>query len=244
MQPEGPRIGEVAEASPVEQPAAATDTPSTASAVDAYRRVEGTLPDSTDNRSIERRIADLDQRLGTQRNAGNESYRDAIARYERLLQDPNVHDRDVILYQLAQTYDLLGDLPSSNRYLDQLIKEYPDSPFRIEAHFRRAERAFSAEHLQLAEADYRYVLEHGQGTSFWQNAGYMLGWTYLKQGTYDRSLDRFLICIDGILSKGNDLDRGSREMVDDAIRGVVLDVNYLDGPKSLANHLERINKPA
>jgi tetratricopeptide (TPR) repeat protein len=247
LQSDGPSVGEVVQQLPGDVTAvAAPDRIQTGTAVDAYRRVEDTLPDAADNRSIYRRIADLDRRLGTETGGDGaaRSYHDAIARYQQLLDTPGVQRRDEVLYHLAESYELLGDDASSKRYLDRLIDEQPDSDHRIEAHFRRAEIAFSAGDYDAAAADYQYIVAQGGTSNLWLNADYMLGWTYLKQGDYATSLDRFLRCIDTMLAAGVELDTGTQEMLDDTLRAIVLDVGNLDGPTTLADHLDAMRKPA
>ncbi len=243
----GPRVGEVlTELPPDARAPAAPEQIQTGDAVDAYRRVENTLPDNSDNQNVDRRIAELNRRLGTEQggSAGEQSYRDAITRYESLLDAPDTRSRDDVLYHLAETYELLGDVASTKRYLDRLIAEYPQSDYRVEAHFRRAELAFSADAYQKAATDYAYVVEEGSSSALWPNANYMLGWALLKQNKNEQSLDRFLVSIDVLLRDGDTLDAATQEMLDDTTRAIVLAVTYLDGARTLADRLDQMQKPA
>jgi outer membrane protein assembly factor BamD (BamD/ComL family) len=242
----GPNVGAVlAELPPLGDTPAPVEHVDTAAASAAYHRVEGTLPDASDNRQIDRRLADLDRRLGaeTDPQLGADAYRDAIARYKALLADPNAGDTEYVLYHLAEAYDGLDDHPNVVRTLDQLIGAFPHSEYRIEAHFRRGELAFSANDYKGAAADYGYVVEQGPTSPYWQNAYYMLGWARFKQGDYDRSLEAFLATIDSILADGPTPPRALQEMLDDALRAVVLAVTSLDGAATLTTHFKRLHKP-
>ena len=246
LQDHGPKVGAVlAELPPLGNTPVPAEHVDTAAASAAYHRVEGTLPDASDNRQIDRRLADLDRRLGaeTDPQLGAAAYRDAIARYKALLADPTAGDTEYVLYHLAEAYDGLDDHADVVRTLDRLIAEFPRSEYRIEAHFRRGELAFSANDYKRAAADYGYVVEQGPTSAYWQNANYMLGWARFKQGDYDRSLDAFLATIDSILADGPTPPRAMQEMLDDALRAVVLATTSLDGAATLTTHFGRMHKP-
>jgi TolA-binding protein len=246
LQSKGPTVGQVLPDLPkARPPAAAPEAKQTEDAVGAYRAVEGTLPDDADNQRVERRMADLGRRLGAESGGthGADAYRAAIARYEALLAQPDVRGREEILYHLAESYDALDDRASTKRYLDRLIAEFPDSDYRIEAHFRRAELAFSANAFDRAAADYAYVVEHGRSSVYWQNANYMLGWTHLKRADYQRSLELFFATIDAILVDDEVHGAAAQEMLDDTLRAIVLDATYLDGAKTLSQSFQQLRKP-
>ncbi len=153
----------LAELPPLTPTSPTTEKVDTAATVAAYHRVEGALPDASDNRAIQRRLGDLGRRLGaeTDPQLSTQAYKEAIARYKTLLADPTAGDTEYILYHLAEAYDGLDDHKATNRYLNRLIDEFPDSEYRVEAHFRRAELAFSANDYKHAVADYDFVVEAG-----------------------------------------------------------------------------------
>lgn len=247
IEPSGPRIGDILEALPeIPDEAHAPVGASREDAIGQYQRIEGTLPDRTDNQAVERRVADLELRSGDEALPGVDpsDYRSAIARYESLLADSTVREPDEIVYRLARAYESLGEPSRSCDYLDRLIEQHPSSRYLSEAHFRRAEIAFSREAFEAAADDYRYVVEQGVSGPFWQNANYMLAWSLLKLSRYDDSLVVLFTTIATLLSNGDDLDRPSRELLDDALRAVVLAVGYLDGAETLAAEFDRLGKPA
>jgi tetratricopeptide (TPR) repeat protein len=143
----------------------------------AYQRIYGDMPDPRENRAVGKRLADLSMGVGEERDiAGLEApYDEAIGLYETLLDAPGSESQDEILYQLARAHDLAGRERDSRRYLDRLTAEHPDSAYRVEARFRRAEMAFSQERYSDAEADYGFVVAAGRDTPYWLNANYMRG---------------------------------------------------------------------
>ena len=111
--------------------------------------------------------------------------------YETLLKDASASDRDEIIYQLARAYDVSGNPVQARAYLDRLIAEAPQSPHIVEARFRRAEMSFSNDAYRQAAPDYEYVVVHGEGSPYWLNAAYMLGWCQFKESDHDAALDSF-----------------------------------------------------
>ena len=88
----GPKVGVVlAQLPPLTPVTGTTDPIESADAATAYRRVDGALPDASDNRTIEPRLADLGRHIGADADPqrGAAAYKDAIARYKALLADPH-----------------------------------------------------------------------------------------------------------------------------------------------------------
>ena len=246
LEDKGPKVGVVlAELPPLTQAPPAPGPIGTTDAATAYRRVEGTLPDESDNRSIQRRLADLGRRLGAEDEPAHSAdwYKDAITRYQALLADPKAGDTEYLLYHLAQAYDALDDHAATNRYLDRLIAEYPTSEYGVEAHFRRAELAFSANDFAAAVQHYSFVVDNDRNGPFWRNANYMLGWSHFKQGDYEIALDAFLVTIDTILAESDTPSAADQEMLDDTLRAVVLAVTSLNDAATLTEHFGRMHKP-
>ncbi|CAN0579811.1 unnamed protein product, partial [Laminaria digitata] len=191
----GPAIGElIADLPEFEAPPAPTYSPSRDEVMDAYRRVYGAVQDPAQNHAVGKRLADLEMFAGEDRDIEGVTgaYEDAISLYETLLTNAAGEDLDQILYQLARANDVQGNGQATRGYLDRLIAEYPASEYAAEAHFRRAEMAFSAEDYDGAVNDYGYVVELGEETRYWQNASYMLGWSHFKLGDLDRGVATFV----------------------------------------------------
>jgi len=246
LETSGPNVADVVRKLPdVELPEVRMPPPSRDEVMDAYRRVYGSVPDAKENLAVGKRLADLEMQVGEDRDAAGEAspYGDAIALYEELLKQPNGEDVDQIVYQLARAYDVVGDGVNAKKYLDRLIAEYPTSPYVVEARFRRAEMAFSAAQYAAAANDYSFVVDNGSSTTYWQNANYMLGWCRFKESQLDEALDSFFVVVDSITPTDADPDRGAQELLDDVLRVIVLATTYLDGPKTLAAHMDQLNKP-
>lgn len=243
-----PGIGElIADLPEFETPDAPTYSPSRDEVMDAYRRVYGVVEDPAQNHAVGKRLADLEMFAGEDRDIEGVTgaYEDAISLYETLLMNAAGEDLDQILYQLARANDVQGNAQATRGYLDRLIGEYPASDYAPEAHFRRAEMAFSAEDYAGAVNDYGYVVALGDDTRYWQNASYMLGWSHFKLGDLDMGVATFVSLLNEAFSRGelDELSGGERELIEDSLRVVVLAVADLDGAASLAQTMQDYDKP-
>jgi len=242
----GPDVADVVKKLPeLELPEVRLPPPSRDEVMAAYRRVYGSVPDTRENQAVGRRLADLEMQVGEEKDVAGEAapYQAAISLYEELLKQQGAQDLDQVVYQLARAYDVVGDAANARKYLDRLIAEYPDSTYIVEARFRRAEMSFSAEQYANAAEDYSFVVDNGSSGEYWQNANYMLGWCQFKDSQLDQALASFFVVVDSILGDDAEPDRSSKELLDDALRVIVLAVTYMDGPKTLAAHMDRLQKP-
>jgi tetratricopeptide (TPR) repeat protein len=213
----------------------------------AYEKVYGLIPESAENHAVGKRLADLKMSVGEDLDvAGAENpYQDAVALYENLLESAEEEGRDEILYQLARAHDLVGEKDATVGYLDRLINGYPDSTYALEARFRRAEIAFSDGDYTEAERDYGRVVAAGRETPYWQNATYMQGWAQFKLGDLDAGLASFFNVVDSVLGgkRFEDLPPTEQELLGDSLRVVTLALAYLDGPRTLAEHMRKLGRP-
>lgn len=249
MDPRAPRMADLLEdLPPLALSVPAAQAPSREDVIAAYQRIYGDMPDPRENRAVGKRLADLSMGVGEERDiAGLEApYDEAIDLYETLLDAPGSESQDEILYQLARAHDLAGRMPESRRYLDRLAAEHPDSAYRVEARFRRAEMAFSQERYGDAEADYGYVVAAGRDTPYWLNANYMRGWAQFKQADLEPGLASFFAVVDALLAHGDvdGLPATDRELLEDSLRVVTLALGYLDGAGTLAEQMRDLGRPA
>ncbi len=256
--PKGPAIGEVIrDLPPLELPDTAPGSPTQEEVLVAYEKVYGLIPDLGDNLAVGKRLADLKMERGEQADIDGVAapYEDAVSLYESLLAQSEGTDatgQDQILYQLARAHDVQGQGAESTRYLDRLIQSHPDSIYTVEAHFRRAESAFSQGDYAQAGQDYGVVVAAGPQTPFWQNANYMRGWALFKQSDLEAGLLNFFAVIDGLVGASRtdgkigleNLAATDRELLDDSLRVVTLALGYLDGAKTLALQMNDIGKPS
>ncbi|MFK7914311.1 MAG: tol-pal system YbgF family protein, partial [Pseudomonadales bacterium] len=149
FQPSGPQLGKVIRDLPeLKLPEHSAAAPSRGEVLAAYEKVYGLIPDLGDNLAVGKRLADLKMERGEEADIeGAEApYADAVTLYQTLLEqseDGAAEDQDQILYQLARAHDIQGEGEAAVAYLDRLIADFPESEYTVEAHFRRAESAFS-----------------------------------------------------------------------------------------------------
>lgn len=112
-----------------------------------------------------------------------------------LAEFPDAPGNDRKLYQLAKSYDMLGQYEPSLRALEQLANEHPESELFPEAQFRLAEAAFSAGDYLAAEIAYTAALYSSQDTGFHERALFKRGWSRYKQSLYEPALEDFIAVI-------------------------------------------------
>jgi tetratricopeptide (TPR) repeat protein len=245
----GPDVAEVvAELPDVAMPDVRLPPPSRAEVMTAYRAVYDSIPNAAQNYQVGKRLADLEMEGGVENDLeGREApYQKAIGMYESLLLEADGAERDAILYQLARAHDVVGQQQAAAGYLDRLVEAHPDSEYIVEARFRRAEIAFSQDRYREAGSDYAFVVASGQDSIYWRNAMYMLGWCRFKTSDLDDSLVSFFQVVESVTDQEQQaaLGGGEQELLDDALRVIVLGVAYLDGPETLAEHMDRLAKPS
>ncbi len=220
-------------------------------ALDAYRNILGTSLKSEQNPEVMRRLADMltdidaygddDDELNPQIVA------EAIELYNKVLSEyPAYPRREEVLYHLARIYDQNSQLEESQKILDQLVTDFPDSKYYAEAQFRRGEFLFVGRKYAQAHQAYSQVLKkaaiEGKESSaakdiFSEPARYKKGWANYKQNKYADALDDFMIILEKRLQKGqpdfNRLSRADRERINDTLRAVSLCFVYQDGVDSL-----------
>lgn len=257
FKPRGPQLGEVIRDLPeLALPQQAAAAPSRDEVLAAYEKVYGLIPDLGDNLAVGKRLADLKMDRGEEADieGAQAPYADAVTLYESLLaqaRETDGADQDQILYQLARAYDVQGDGAAAVRYLDELINRFPSSDFAVEAHFRRAESAFSRGDYAQAANDYGVVVAAGEDSRLWQNANYMRGWSLFKQSDLEAGLVNFFAVIDGLVGAHSamaadpeaPLPATDAELLADSLRVVTLALGYLEGSTTLAQQMREIGKP-
>jgi cellulose synthase operon protein C len=183
--------------------------------------------------------------------ATNEGLRatEAIHLYTALLKTyPKYERNDSVLYQLARAYELNAQPDKALASLDRLVAQYPSSRFIDETQFRRGELLFTDKAYPKAQAAYEAVIKIGPSSAFYNQSLYKHGWSLFKQGENERSLDSFAGVLDSELTAKNDpnklieidaLTRANRELVEDTFRVMSITYSYLDGPKTIAEFVNR-----
>ena len=219
----------------------------------AYQEFLKTAPADPQRPEAMRRLGDLQMdsadnlaAVGKDSN-GAPDYRGAIALYQDFLKNyPKDPGNDRVLYQLARAYEQGGDLETALKTLDRLVKEYPKTPYRDEAQFRRGEMLFSTRQYVQAEQAYETVM-HGKTRSvYYERSLYMHGWSVYKEGRLDDALNSFFGVLDLKLAgrtgeAGLDtvagLSRADRELLDDTFRVTSLSLENLQGADSIQAYM-------
>ncbi|AKJ29233.1 tetratricopeptide repeat protein [Caldimonas brevitalea] len=219
----------------------------------AYRQFLAVAPKAPQRAEAMRRLGDLEMGVADQRSAdatgaNGPDYRAAIARYEEFLkaypQDPG---NDRVLYQLARAHEQGGELEAALQTLDRLVRDFPQTGYRDEAHFRRGELLFAGRHYPKAEQAYAAVIDGDQGNPYRERALYMHGWSLFKQGRLDEALGSFFGVLDlklGVGAGDGDLDslaglsRADRELVEDTFRVTSLSLQNLQGAESIPPYMD------
>jgi TolA-binding protein len=223
-------------------------------AMSAYRRFLKTGDRTEARPQAMRRLADINmeaEALPEAELAENavvspypQQVQDSIHLYQQLLESyPDRPDNDSVLYQLARAHELGGDPDRSLVTLQQLVVQYPESRYRLEAQFRLGEILFVQKNYRRAERAYQAVVDAGDDNPFFQQSFYKLGWCYFKQGLYTEGLGAFTGLLDRKLPQNTDsddrlagLERADREMVEDTLRVMSLSFSYEEGARTVAGH--------
>ncbi|MBW2258717.1 MAG: tetratricopeptide repeat protein, partial [Deltaproteobacteria bacterium] len=115
----------------------------------------------------------------------------SIATYRMLLvRYPDFHLADRVLFSIGQELRELGEFEEMRTTLEQLVKAYPDSPYRSEAllilgdfHFDKAEFAPAARY-------YQQIVAHGQ-PQLLGLAYYKLAWVHVNVGDCPEAFREF-----------------------------------------------------
>lgn len=191
------------------------------------------------------RLADLRLQKGE---AGDEAGQTtqlslAIAAYEGVLQQyPGRVDNDRVLYQLARTHDVQGNLENNQAILDRLVMVHPDSRYRGEAQFRRGELLFSQGRYEEARTAFQDVVTLGEAV-YLANAHYMIGWCEFKLENFDAALDSYVAVLDLVLPE--DVQKASvaeqhRTLVEDLLRVMGLAFSYQGGAEAVPSLFTRV----
>lgn len=195
---------------------------------------------ATDDREEKYALLDLASNVKSNLEEGDleTDYSTAIMLYKTLLDtSTNPEERSEAYYLLAKAYALAGDLDNSRSALDSLVKEYPASPFYVEAQFRRGELLFSEGDYEYAAQAYREVVKAGTTTDFYEQSRYKLGWSEYKLGEYEKALAEFLALVDSLYNRPELKDERSMQakLYADTQRAVSLGFSNLQGAASVTH---------
>ncbi len=229
---------------------------------DNYRAFLDLVTDDPELRAeAMRRLGDLelesteaDQLVDNIESMESTGYDNAVSLYQQLLEAyPDYRRNDTVLYQLARAYEIGGRTDEALDVLNELVTKFPDTALIDEVQFRRGEMLFLRKDYNRAEAAYQDVRTYGDGSRFYEQALYKLGWSQFKLAWHEDSLEPFFELLDrkvkGVdIGEGEErltsLKRAERELVEDTFRVLSISFSYMEGAKSIDAFLEARQNPA
>ncbi len=169
--------------------------------------------------------------------------RDLVTQYEQLLQDyPTDLNNELIRYQLARSYDLLGGQDKTLEQLNRLISDYPESNFSGEVWFRKADIHYSRGQYEQALAAYQQVLTK-KVPQLHQHANYMAGWSLFKMAEYAKADAMFLQALDlidpNMMQASETADPQQQRLRDELTQILSVSLSYQQQSASLLALLEQ-----
>lgn len=222
--------------------------------IEAYRDLLDSAPDPGLRRQVMRRIADQQLALSReylkyQRDKADRHLDKAQALYNDFLRAyPDDPDGDDILYNLAHAYDDAGRDDDTLATLQRLIDDYPASPYRDEAQFRRAEIFFALREFPQAAAVYEAITRRDPRSPFHVEAYYKLGWALFSMGDYEPALDALFMVLDDKLAPGGRFVKGEslralasddQALVQDTMRAINMSFSYLEETHAIKAYLNK-----
>ncbi|MCG8370974.1 MAG: tetratricopeptide repeat protein, partial [Proteobacteria bacterium] len=210
---------------------------------EAMRRLGDLELEATEAEQLARNIDALDAR----------GFDDAVGLYRRLLEaHPDYRRNDTVLYQLARAYEVGGRTDEALAVLNELVAKYPDTQLVDEVQFRRGEMLFLRKDYNAAEAAYRDVVGAGDGSRFYEQSLYKLGWSQFKLAWHEESLDPFFELLDrkvGDVEIGDgeerlaSFSRAERELIEDTFRVLSITFSYMGGAQAIDEFMAQRGAP-
>lgn len=243
--------------SPIDYPLASTVTPERLHAIEQYQTYLQKTEFKTHYGEALRRVADLELEISEEERHGvvgmgggadaaaiKAIKLSSIEHYNTYLLTYPGHERnDLILYQLAKAYSLVGEMDKTMKAMNTIVKDYPNSIYTDEVQFRRGEILFVNRDFEQSEKAYADVVANYQKSPLYEKSLYKLGWSQFKQMHYKHALRTYLLLLDlkesekkinqyGILAS---LGNSEKDFIIDSLRVTSLSLSYLDGYKSIGS---------
>jgi len=139
-----------------------------------------------------------------------EDYSTAIDYYRKvLLADPNYKRLDQVTYYLGRAAIEAGKAKKDRqlqkegeKYLQDVIQKYPESPRVPESHLTLAEYYFDKDSLYYAKTNYEKIIQNYPNHAMFNYALYKLGWVYFNLAEFNKTIDTFKRVIASIKGGG------------------------------------------
>lgn len=225
------------------------------SALNNYRAYLADSDNTLYHGEVLRRLAALEleksetiygQMTEQQTGAGEQALASSIKHYNAYLEHyPDKQDNDYVLYQLAKSYEFVGDTQKSLLTLDKIIRHYPQTEYIDEIQFRRGEILFVFRDYAKAEQAYLSIVSKGTASQFLEKARYKLAWAQFKQTRYTDTLKHCFILLDRKQVQGKlgnaeisaGLVRTEKDFINDILRIVSLSLSYMNGTSTIQQML-------
>lgn len=115
-----------------------------------------------------------------------------IASFTSLLEDYPKFDRiDSVLYELGWAYGELEETDKSIGMFDRVAREFPESQFLADSHFRVAESLYGDEKYADSVGRYEAALAANPSDSLKENVIHKLGWAFYQQDDFTKAQVQF-----------------------------------------------------
>ncbi|MFW2371638.1 MAG: tetratricopeptide repeat protein, partial [Gammaproteobacteria bacterium] len=240
-------------------------TPSREDAINNYRSFLKNAENKAHFGDALRRLADLElenaeskSSLGDKESTieGQNYMLSSIQHYKTYLDTyPEQKNNDLILYQLAKAYSLIGDEENALNTMNTIIHSHPDTKYIDEVQFRRGEILFVFGDFREAELAYQYIVNNKIDSIYYEKSLYKLGWSQFKQSKYQIALVNFFNILDRkqeqrkILADGlsPNLSQSEKDFLNDCLRVISFTFSYNDGTNSIqqlfSTRSNRVYKP-
>lgn len=166
--------------------------------------------------------------------------------YEEILKIyPDRPENENVLYHLARGYMEEGNWERCNVYLERITKDFPNGMYSHEANFRLGEYYFENNLMPKAIHYYKQVLKIDD-FNLYDKSLYKLGWANFITKDYEEAADRFMLLLDRkgvrLTPEGKEeihnISIVERDLINDAIRTLILVFEYIGEPARLANYFK------
>ena len=131
---------------------------------------------------------------------------------------PKNPELDKLLYNLALGLQFLEREDQAAQVLEQLIKDFPNSPIAGDAYYSLGDHYFDRNEFSLAEKNYKKVIITYKQSQRYLWSIFKLGWTYYNLNDYRRAITYWKQTI----SRAKNGDKSALLLRDEALRDIVL----------------------
>lgn len=169
----------------------------------------------------------------------DKNYRIAIDLYQQIIsmsQDESAKMESY--YNLAKSYDFIGETEQSIETLHKLLSEYPENPFISEANFRLGEYYFNDQDFEYAAEFFVKVVKDNSNTLYTNHAYYKKAWCEYNLAELDNALDDFFTLYETMLASNK--SKSNERLLEEASRGISLTFFYKDGVNSIVEYFNKV----